>query len=268
MKCTGLTLVELLVVLSIIALLAALLFPAFHSARERTRATTCGTNVRQLLVALHTYESDNESLPYGLDVNRKGTPPGGMAGDMMTDPPGWWWFHSASVISHRSARERRILQCPSKRQKDSRLKQDILVGNYGANLSLCRTTDRSAPYGNDQFQGVPLSTGALRQPGVTLLVVDSGYSVICWWHAAEEPPVQLGTSTIRDTAYVPGLEINKDRTLWPGQADDAINGRHPNKTVNVGFADGHVDNHVKAGELLVRKTGETEWDCRPLWSPE
>jgi len=77
---------------------------------------------------------------------------------------------------------------------------------------------------------------------------------------------QFGSS-IQDSAYIPGLEINADRKLWPGQTRDAIGGRHPNKTVNVGFVDGHVA-RKKASELLVEKTGEDDYDYSPLWGPK
>jgi len=72
---------------------------------------------------------------------------------------------------------------------------------------------------------------------------------------------------IQDTAYVPGLSINRDRDLLPGQIQDAIGGRHPSKTVNVGFVDGHVD-RTKADDLLVEKTGEDQYCNRvPTWDP-
>jgi len=64
------------------------------------------------------------------------------------------------------------------------------------------------------------------------------------------PPATLG-NTVEDT-YVPGLEINKDRDLWLGQEEDAVNGRHPHKTVNVGYVDGHSD-RTRADDLLVEK---------------
>jgi len=62
----GFTLIELLVVIAIIAILAAILFPVFAQAREKARQAQCGSNVRQLGLAINMYKQDyDERFPFG-----------------------------------------------------------------------------------------------------------------------------------------------------------------------------------------------------------
>lgn len=61
----GLTLVELLVVLAIVGILAALLLPAIQFARESGRRTQCANHLRQFGIALQTYHDSLETFPSG-----------------------------------------------------------------------------------------------------------------------------------------------------------------------------------------------------------
>ena len=65
----GFTLVELLVVIAIVGILIGMLLPAVQSAREAARASHCANNLKQLGVAMSTYESAAERFPPGIGAN-------------------------------------------------------------------------------------------------------------------------------------------------------------------------------------------------------
>ena len=262
MKREGFTLIELLAVISVIALMIAVLLPALRISRLQAKAVVCSSNIRQLVSYLTMYENENGTFPHAFDNSILKPPHGGFPGNPLYDRMGWWWFNDIVDYSRKDTGKDSIIWCPSREINDIRLKDNVLCGNYGVNHSILKST--SCRKNRPEFIGTPLSSSNISHPVQTLLIIDSGYSMISWWHVTDVPPEPLGNS-IEDAAYVPGLKINKEK-YWPGLECDATTSRHPNGKVNIGFADGHVSSK-KAEDLFVEKTEAGYKNRYPLWQP-
>lgn len=96
-KYKAFTLIELLIVIAIITVIAALLFPVFASIRERGRRTQCLSNERQVGMAMMQYANDNdETFPF----------------NSLTPISGIGWAGSCLLYTKDVA----ILSCPSDSQ--------------------------------------------------------------------------------------------------------------------------------------------------------
>ena len=225
------TLVELLVVVAILAILAALLLPAMAGARGKAQAITCLNNVRQVELACLVYTDEfNDRLPYNLGENeinyfRKQNRYLNWSTPIMD-----WEGHSDNTnatllteggIGPYTGRSARVYKCP----------RDNFVSDIQARLgwsARVRSLSMNAMVGD---AGLFSQSGAnVNNPGyrqffkVTQVTRPSEIFTFI-----EEYPNSVGD----------GYFLNKpDSWQWA-----RLPASHHNGSVNLSFTDGHVERH-------------------------
>jgi prepilin-type N-terminal cleavage/methylation domain-containing protein len=114
----GFTLIELMIVIAIIAILAAVLVPNFMRAREASRLTACKSNLKSLSTAMETYSNDYDGMY-----------PGGTGGGTIVDA-GNHTNNNNSPSGASSFRQNYVgkrMNCPTARSTD----YQIVIGTGG-----------------------------------------------------------------------------------------------------------------------------------------
>ena len=201
----GFTLIELLVVIAIIAILAAILFPVFARAREKAKAASCMSNVKQLVLATLQYVQDyDERLP----ASYQPSPAGVVIPETGGNYTYWYWLLQPYI------KNRQVLICPS---------WPVYTLGYGWNYTyLTYNWGAVAAPGAYGYGGCPISM--IAKPAETILLADSGA------HQTSSGGWSNGMTYVITWAAEP--------------ANYYVYLRH-NDIANVGFVDGHVKAQTK-----------------------
>jgi prepilin-type N-terminal cleavage/methylation domain-containing protein/prepilin-type processing-associated H-X9-DG protein len=153
------TLIELLVVIAIIAILAAILFPVFAKARERGRAASCLSNLKQMGVADRMYADDYDGSLVPWRISEDAAHGGYVA--------------SFTKLLSAYSKDVTIFTCPSdhlQRDKltDSRVYYPYTT-TYGCNYYICRGTG-SSWLGNKTYSR---KESIVREPSATVWCADT-----------------------------------------------------------------------------------------------
>lgn len=231
----GFTLVELLVVISIIALLVSILLPALGAARSAAKMTLCATNTRQVVTALFAYAADNDDKPTWSIQRRQA------GGGYLADPH----TNYASAFYHLGYMSNyRVFYCPEQRFlssstyapeytfADTNSAAWVYVG-YGAS-SLGVMPRREWTNGQSSTKRVMVRLSAITKPSDAIVFVET------------VAPNFLATSDELDGVHELFTNANSRPAL-----------RHKSERVNAVHVDGHAS--VYTPPELGYDMGDATW---------
>ena len=232
----GFTLIELLVVIAIIAILAAILFPVFAQAREKARASSCLSNLKQIGTAMLLYADDyEECFPVrliGLPLSYDAKYPRATFAvqDWTLAGPGQWWTWMDSMYDY--VKNNSMYVCPSNSKN---------VPGYGYNVFISGAWQNGA----DHTSTTSLTHSQIKEPASLVFVADTIIQGPNGEWNGQYGIVSLGQSVIM-------------------YADDSSIGRKKAQRHNDGANYCFVDGHAKFYKRLSGPTEGTWWNY-PDW---
>jgi prepilin-type N-terminal cleavage/methylation domain-containing protein/prepilin-type processing-associated H-X9-DG protein len=263
----GFTLVELLVVMAIIAILAAILFPVFAQAREAARKTMCLSNMRQIGMGMQMYVQDyDEMYPFAQGLRPDPTRP---SGQVLVD---WRWNLGEEKRVNSGVRPSPcgghapgyggIWSCPS---NGNAIFED---SSYSVAVAICPDGPEIGSYYSSNSS---TAMSAVPEPSSQVLLIEHGFrnngssAGWCdskspfWTYGIFPPDEYYWTSSEAQFANVKG---GHDKMTPPTESDPlrfANEGMYPRvhgTATNFIYCDGHVKS-VPAGRVYDKAHGNT-----------
>jgi len=131
------------VVIAIIAILAAILFPVFAKARDRAKQASCLNNLKQIGTAVQMYANDNDERVYPQVYNEYWAMPAWIAPPRTATFPADLW---ATVYLPYTGKSAEVFRCPFEDAKMKRTAQGDLSFRFGAGTEGLRENQKRVSY--------------------------------------------------------------------------------------------------------------------------
>lgn len=243
----GFTLIEMLVVITIIAILAAVLLPALSAAREAARSTQCRANLRQFFVSIASFADRNSTTAFSSGGAWDGRRDGCL------DSFGW----VADMVNGGVGKPAELL-CPSNTGKASEKYNDYL-GVLTSNLA--EGGDPLKVNAGSCATHAALTTQADRALWLADNLLKKGYStnyMTTWFFSRTAPKLQTDSATANElklvydtTAVVPANRIKGLNGTLGALTRNAVDQSYHSSSVIPIFGDSNVGD---AREAFLRES--------------